>query len=340
MNTIGLDAHSASFTMAVLNHNGKLCYCKRWRTSEANLIREVGTIISPKQLVVEESHLAQWIKMTLEPYVDELIVCDPRHNRWIAKDDFANDRTSSIKLAQLCRGGYIKRVYHPDKHGIELRELFLHYCDLNRQLTRFKLKLKGTFRRVGIPVFGQDIYRGDQHKEFVQFLQPYPHLVHQANHLFTLVDSLERMKATTLKAIVKRAKKVPAYELLLDMPGAGPVIASGYLAMIVTPYRFSKRSKLWRYSGLGNVYHESDGVVYKNQPSKSGNRVLKWVVTQHFQGAVARSKKLNRFKEQHLRLIGRGLSYKESRRHVCRSILSVVRAIWMKGEPYRKQSLS
>jgi transposase len=340
MNIIGLDAHSASFTMAVLNNKGNLSYCKRWPTSETNLIDVVGTIMSPKQLVVEESHLAQWIKMTLEPYVDELIVCDPRHNRWIAKDDFANDRTSAIKLAQLCRGGYIRPVYHPDGRGIELRELFLHYCDLNRQITRFKLKLKATFRRVGIAVVGQDIYQSEKRMEFLKALEAHPHLLCQANHLFTLVESLERMKSMTLKAIVKRAKKVPAYELLLDMPGAGPVIASGYIAMIVTPYRFSKRNKLWRYSGLGNVYHESDGVVYKNQPSKSGNHVLKWVVMQHFQGAVARSRKLNRFKEQHLRLLGRGLSYKESRRHVCRSILSVVRAVWMKGEPYRKQTLS
>ena len=340
MNTIGLDAHSATFTMAVLNHKGKLCYCKRWPTSETKLIEVVSTIMSPKQLVVEESHLAQWIKMTLEPYVDELIVCDPRRNRWIAKADFANDRTSSIKLAQLCRGGYIRRIYHPGEHGMELRELFLHYCDMNQQLTRFKLKLKATFRRVGIPVVGQDIYRSEQRTEFLKSLESYPHLIHQANHLFTLIDSFEKMKGTTLKAIVKRAKRVPAYELLLDMPGAGPVIASGYLAIIVTPYRFSKRNKLWRYSGLGNTYHESDGVVYKDRPSKSGNRVLKWVVMQHFQGAVARSKKLNRFKQQHLRLIGRGLAYKESRRHVCRSILSVVRAVWMKGEPYRKQTLS
>ena len=131
MNTIGLDAHSASFTVAILNRHGKLSLCLRRRTSEEELIEIVSTVESPNELVVEESHLAQWIKMALEPYVDKLIICDPRHNRWIAKEDFANDRTSAIKLAELLRGGYIKEIYHPHDTGASLRSLFLHYYDLN-----------------------------------------------------------------------------------------------------------------------------------------------------------------------------------------------------------------
>ena len=151
---------------------------------------------------------------------------------------------------------------------------------------------------------------------------------------------MQRMKDQTYKAMLKRAKKHPAYDLLLSIPGAGPVTSMGYLAMIVIPHRFSRKNKLWRYACLGNTYHESDDIIYKKGPSKSGNRVLKWLVMQHYQAAVHRSKKLNRFKKQHQALIARGLTRKEARRHVCRSIISVVRAVWMKEEPYREASLS
>jgi len=340
MNTIGLDAHSASFTVAVMNPKGKLSLCLRRHTSEEQLIDVVSTIKGPKQLVVEESHLAQWVKMALEPYVDRLIICDPRHNRWIAQADFANDRTSAIKLAELCRGGYIKEIFHPDDTGASLRALFLHYYDLNHQITRFKLKLKATFRRVGIRTPGSAIYQGCNRKEYLGQLESYPYLMHQAKHMFSLVDSFGRMKSETHKLMLKKAKKRPAYDLVFGIPGAGPIISMGYLSMIVTPHRFSKKNKLWRYAGLGNTYHESDGMVYKKGPSKSGNRILKWVVTQHFQAAVDRSKKLNRFKEQNRALIARGLTRRQARRHVCRSIVSVVRAVWMKGEPYREIPLS
>lgn len=337
MHTIGLDAHSASFTIAVVNEKGKLCNCVRRRTSEEQLIEAVGKVAGPRQLVVEESHLAQWVKMTLEPYVDRLVVCDPRHNRWIAQDDFSDDRTSAIKLAQLLLGGYIKGIYHPDEGGAELRALFLHYFDISHQIARFKCKLKATFRRIGIVTPGQDVYRdGETRSALLEKLKAYPHLLLQANQLYSIIDVLEKTKRESYQAMLKQAKRSKAFDLIEGMPGAGTVITSGYIAMIVTPHRFSRENKLWRYAGFGNKHHESDDVVYKKGASKSGNRVLKWVVMQHFQGAVERSKKSNRFKIRYNALIAGGLDKRQARRQVCRTILSVVRAMWIKEESYRE----
>jgi hypothetical protein len=130
MNILGVDGHSATFTMAVLDEQGQLVDCSRHATSEENLIQATCAVPQPRWLVVEESHLAQWIKMTLKPHVDKLTVCDPKHNRWIAQDDFANDRTSAIKLAELAGLDKLREVYHPGEYMGELRSLFLHYYDL------------------------------------------------------------------------------------------------------------------------------------------------------------------------------------------------------------------
>jgi len=336
VNTIGLDAHSASFTLGTLDGRGKLRGCVSRATSAQNLIELVSQVPGPKQLVVEESHLAQWIKTTLEPYVDRLIVCDPRQNRWLAEEDFVDDRRSAIKLAELCRGGYLKEIYHPDEAGAQWRSLFLHYYDLNHQLTRFKNKLKAVYRQRGQKVSGQTVYRPERQEEWLARLRAHPWARHQAAHGFELVEVLERMKQETYRAMVRRARKVRGYELLQGIPGVGPVIATGYMAMLVTPHRFSRKNKLWRYGGLGNRYRESDEVVYDKGSSPSGNRVVKWLVVQHFQGAVERVRGENRFKRKYRELVRRGLSARTARRHVCLSLLSVVRAVWMKGEPYRE----
>lgn len=101
----------------------------------------------------------------LEPYSDKVIICDPRHSRWIAQEGFANDRTSAIKLTKLCRGRYIKDISHLDDTGASLRSLFLHNYDLNCQTMRFKLKLKAIFRQIGIRAssqsMNQDLYLRD-----------------------------------------------------------------------------------------------------------------------------------------------------------------------------------
>ena len=151
MQNLGLDVHSMNFVSAHVNGRGKFCRQYEWPTTAKNLIEVVGQAPGPKRLVVEESHLAQWTKHVLELYVDELIVCDPKHNRWISAADFADDKTSALKLALLLHGGFLKPIRHPDDVGAELRCLFLHYYDLNRHITRFKNMLKATFRQVAIP---------------------------------------------------------------------------------------------------------------------------------------------------------------------------------------------
>jgi transposase len=156
------------------------------------------------------------------------------------------------------------------------------------------------------------------------------------------MEAVEQARAATLKTLVREVRGAHGhdYGLLLGMPGVGPVVVCGYVTLIGTPHRFSRKNKLWRYAGLGNTRHVSDGTVYQDRPSKSGNRLLKWVVGQHFMGAVERARTPNVFRRRWERLVREGRGAKVARRQVCRSLLSTVRAIWMKGEPYREEEIA
>jgi len=57
-------------------------------------------------------------------------------------------------------------------------------------------------------------------------------------------------------------------------------------------------------------------------------------------GAVERPGADNRFRRLRERLCNEGHDRNVVRRAVCRSLLNVVRAVWMKGEPYRDNPLS
>jgi transposase len=337
MKSLGLDAHAASFTLAVLTPRGQISSCRSNVTSAQNLIAAVSAVSGPKMLVVEESHLAQWVKRTLKAYVDKLVICDPQRNAWIAKDEFNNDTTSAIKLAKLQLDGYIKEIRHPEQEGAQLRGLFLHYYDLNQQVTRFKNKLKAVFRSEAIATAGDGIYREDRHGEWLQKLKGQEHLQHTARQRFKVIDALEELKEETYVRMLKLARKHKAFELIDGMPGAGTVIAAGYVALIDTPHRFSRKNKLWKYAGFSNKRQESDEELYAKGASKSGNRVLKWVVGEHFMHAVEQGRKDNRFKRQYAALLKKGLGHTAAKRQVCRALLSAVRAMWIKQEVYRDQ---
>ena len=338
MQNLGLDVHSANFTLAHVNTKGKLCRMYERNTSGESLIEVVEGIRGPKRLVVEESHLAQWVEHILEAFVDELIVCDPKRNRWIAEDDYADDKTSARKLAILLHGGFIKAVRHPDDVGAELRSLFLHYYCLTRQSIRFKNMLKATFRQVAIRAPGGEVFEVSEREKWLAKLSDFQYLRHRAFHYFKLLDSLSELRQSSFSELSKRVRKSPAYELLQTIVGVGPVLSSGYISLIDTPERFSRKNKLWAYGCLGNKYHESDAAVYDQRSSKTGCRPLKWLVMQQFNAAVSRSKKSNRFKRQYASALGSGLGKKTARRHVCRSMLSVVRAVWLKGQAYRDEA--
>jgi len=340
MHILGLDAHSATFSMLILNGQGKVCQEVKRDTSAENLIEVVRAAPGPKVLVVEESHMAQWVKRTVERYVDKVVICDPKRNKWIAADEFNDDTRSARKLAELYRGNYIKEIRHPDDEGAKLRGLFLHYYDLNHQGTRFKNKLKAVFRQEAIKTAGKGIYKDEDHELWLGKLREQKHLQHAARQDFELVDTLARLKEETYEVMVKLAKKDKAFAWLESIPGAGPMIVSGYLALIDTPERFSRKNKLWSYAGFGNKRHTSDEEVYEEHASKCGNRPLKWVVLEHFLHAVQQARKPNRFKRYYEELRRKGLDETGARRAVCRALLSTVRAVWMKGEPYRDDPLN
>jgi transposase len=335
-----LDLHAASFSLAVLSPQGRMAQSLSRPTSERSLIEVIEAIPGPKQLVVEESHLAEWAKRVITPYVDQLVICDPQRNAWIAKDDFNNDLSSAEKLAKLLHGGFIKEIRHPGEEGAELRGLFLHYHDLTVQATRFKNKLKAVFRSEAIATRGKGIYEEENHREWLGQLKALPHRRQEAEHWFELIDQLEGLKEEAFKRMTKRARERKAYALLEGIPGIGAVVATGYLAMLETPHRFSRKNKLWKYASLGQVKRVSDHVPYADYASRQGNRVLKWLVFTHFQGAVERAVKTNRFKRKFEELRARGLSFGAARRHICRALLSSVRAIWKKEEPYRDHPVS
>lgn len=336
MKALGLDMHGNQFVLEVLTARGQVAQRVSRPTSARELIDVVQAIRGPKTLVVEESHLAQWVKRTIEPYVDRLIICDPKRNHWIAKDEFNDDQSSAHKLAKLFQGGYLKEIQHPESKEESLRRLFQHYYDLNHQLTRFKNKLKATFRGEAIGVAGQGIYEEDQHEAWLKKLRKQKHLQHAARQRFELVDQLERLKDETSALMIKAARKNKGFKWIESIPGVGEVLTAGYLALIETPHRFSRKNKLWKYGGFSNKRHTSDDVVYVDGASNEGNRALKWVVVQHFQAAVIRSRPgANRFRRKYDELQRKGLNATAARRMVCRALLSTVRAVWMKEELYR-----
>src|SRR4030042_6332311 len=86
------------------------------------------------------------------------------------------------------------------------KSLFLHYYDLTHQLTRFKNKLKGYFRQVGIKTPGSGIYQKKGRVEWVKNLVRYPHLLTQATHTYPILDGFDVLRNDTRSLMIKKVR--------------------------------------------------------------------------------------------------------------------------------------
>ena len=75
---IGLDAHSGETEVAVLTPAGRVRDRQRVATSVTKLREVVAAVPRPRQVVLEESTIADWLWRNLRDLAEDVVVCDPR----------------------------------------------------------------------------------------------------------------------------------------------------------------------------------------------------------------------------------------------------------------------
>ena len=331
---LALDAHPGDSQFAVLSPKGQIISCKNYPTTAHALIEAVCAVHGSKILVVEESQIADWINRTLTPFVDKLIVADPKENTWIAKSKHIDDKVAACRLAKLLWGGYIKPVHHGDFQRQQFKELVLHYHDLTSQITRFKNKLKAEFIAQAIPVKGPSVYDPVLFKTHLRKLSKSPVVQDQAQNYSAILNYIVELRLSVLKKIRSFSRSYPEINRFRLIPGIGQISAFTISAIIDTPYRFTNKRQLWSYIGLAKSQKISNGKVYHSTSSSHGNKLLKWIFLQTAIVAL-RSKEPSRFKETADRLSKNGVTVKNIRRTVARQIASIIFTIWKSGESYR-----
>ena len=158
MNYIGVDCHISSLDFAVVNEKGTVSQRAKVNTGVKEFIEFVKSIPKPRKIFIEEGELAGWLLETSLKFREELVITDPKTNKWIGKAGQKNDTIDAEKLAQLARGKYIKEVYHPVNDRRKFKDLVFAYHDTVKNQSRIKNKIKAKFRSNGIKCSGITVY--------------------------------------------------------------------------------------------------------------------------------------------------------------------------------------
>jgi len=142
---LGLDLHANSCTLGVMDEGGTFKGHQKFPTSEAELIPRVSSIeAGTKRLALEASTLARWAARTIDPYVEEVLVCDPRKNQALSRNPHKSDEADVYNLCRLLRLGNLQEVYHAeDDPRAVFKAAAQRYLSLRKQQVAFKQKIKG-----------------------------------------------------------------------------------------------------------------------------------------------------------------------------------------------------
>jgi transposase len=334
---IGLDGHSKSCTLVVLDEKGDVKNKVVVETNGQALVEFVKTIPGIRHLCIEEGTQSQWLREILSPHVDDLAIVMGRKN-----PGNKSDYRDAYGLATRMRLGDLgHRICKPDPSLAALRDLVRGYEMINADLVRVKNRIRYFYRSRGVPMEACGC-PGCGHPDGCT--QPG---LHQAvERLRKEQESLEVLKQEAHKDMVTEAQRHPIYRIVQTAPGIGPVRSAELLAIVITAHRFRTSRQFWTYCGLAVVQRSSsdwvrgpNGQLARTQVIQT--RGLNYNFNRHakaiFKGAamtVITSMPTHPLRADYDRLVANGTKPNLARVTVARKIAAIVLAMWKNQEVY------
>lgn len=321
---IGMDVH-CKFTEMAVQRASKIVQRFTVPTSVRSIREVLGTISGSKRVALEEGPMAGWLYRNLKDFVDGITVSDPRRNKLIASDGEKDDKIDAGKLAALLRGGYLRPVHHSqDELHVELKRWAGLYHDRVREATSCINKIRAQARMEGIRIPRRAILDPDHRGRWLERLGN-KMLGERIELLCIGYDAVSQQAHLARNRFVRLSHRSSIVRQWSRLPGIGDIRAATLLAYLETPWRFSRKSQLWKYCGVGLVYNGSAGV---------GRLRVPWAVNKRLKNVVMGAAltaircKSNEYQSYYERMLKAGVLAGNARRSVARKLLTVMWGMW------------
>lgn len=331
---IGIDLGSKVIVGTCINSAGDFLWKDAISPGEKNLVNLVTREKGEVYVMFEEGELASWAYRMIKPHVTRVVVCESKQNAWISKASNKCDKVDSDKLARLHRLQEYKEVFQPESDVMAtFKKAVQHEDAMVKRAVRLKLQIKAELRREGVFCKGSGVFTKRGSDDALDRLSDpaMRAIIEQDQRLLSIYREELKKSRELVKSL---SKDMPIVRHLQDVPGIGPKLSSRFVAYVQTPWRFSSKKKLIRYSKLGIVDRSSDGKpIGWKRLERSGNGALKDLSRKAFQAAM-KGRRDNLFRRAYSNSLKNTQNPVHARLTVQRKILSVLYAMWRDGTEF------
>jgi transposase len=271
----------------------------------------------------------------------QVVVLNPAKLAVIYASMKKTDKEDALKLARLVQTmplDYLPAVSVPTLEEEAMRRLSAGQVFLNHERTRLINRLHGVFLGYGMTEIGTKTLAHEKSRErTVQQLEGvYRQLAEQIVALLREVElQIGKMKETIRNTVSERYEQT---QLLMSIPGVGPVTVMAFLGYIGDGSRFATAAQVSYYAGLVPRIDNSGQQVHSGHITKAGSPTIRRAVVQAAWAAI-RAKTGGHFKEVYERIeAARGSSIAIVA--VGRRILELMYTVLKTGEFYRYSPLA
>jgi len=286
---VGIDLAKRTFE-SVRMQDGEKDKWYRGKTGQGDRMKFYEYLDADDIVILEAGSMAFLMAKEIKKYAGcEVYVLNPSELHIIFKSLKKNDKEDAKKLARLGLRNPIDElplVPVPSDSEEKMRRLVARQAYLKRDLTQQKNRLHGLFVKAGIVNIKKSELAGKANRE--KTVEQLPgDLRDEAYMLMEVMNMLERQLKKAEQDIKKQLKANPGYtNLVLSMPGIGPIMAASLLAYVGDGKRFTKPNQISYYAGLVPKLKSSGEMMHHGHILQKGCKALRRNAVQSANGLL------------------------------------------------------
>lgn len=335
---IGLDVSMKETSVCVINESGKIIRERSLSTDPdalAAYIDELG--LSVDLIGLESGSLSHWLTEELVQKGLPVKCIDARHcASFLSMRINKTDRNDARGIAEIMRVGIYKEVQLKARPVRETSTLLTSRKQLVNQRMQMIMSIRGILKPFGIRLGSIS-----KTKSGVLALLDNISSLGVSESVFLAVKGLVQAVQAVIESIAglyreikKHIKDEPKAQLLMTIPGVGPVTALKFLVEIGDPKRFKKSRSVGAYIGLTPSQYSSGETQKQGRISKCGSKDLRSLLVEAAIVLMTRTRSWSSLKVWGIRLMGKN-GLKKAATAVARKLAVIMHKMMLTGEEFR-----
>lgn len=335
---IGLDVSMKDTFVCTINSDGDIISEFVVPTDPEMIASQIKQLELNVELVgLESGSLSHWLTEELACEGLPVKCIDARHcAAFLSMKINKTDRNDAQGIAEVMRCGLYREVQVKSRPIREAAALFTSRKQLVGQRTQTLMSVRGILKPFGVRLGSVPKTKSGLTSLLgqIQNFGLRPGVLFSVESLIRVVLAITESISELDKKIKEIVRKEPKAQLLMTIPGVGPVTALKYLIEIGDPKRFKSSRAVGAYLGLTPKQYSSGETQKQGKISKCGSKDLRSLLVEAAIVILTRTKSWSKLKAWGVRLMGR-MSLKKAATAVARKLGVIMHKMLLKDEPFR-----